>query len=554
MKVTKHVYELLEEYKKSGLNYLQNISKEEVYNLYTITDDYYYNHETPLLTDELYDILKTHIYEISPDKIRVGASSTKNKSKLPFEMWSLNKIKTEEDLLKWTKKYPSNEIFIKNNNHIKSGYLIMDKLDGVSCLLHNNKLYTRGDGKIGQDISHLIPHIRTLRDKNTNELTIRGELIISKEIFQEKYASFCANPRNTISGIVNKTDNTIENINNIDFIAYEIIDDNLTPNEWKSKSPIDFVECIQIQSEDLNIQYLSHYLEKRRAESKYEIDGIVIMDNHIYSRKSENPKHAFAFKQLIADDTAEVVVQNVLWNASKDGYLKPRIEIEPIKLGGVMIKYATGFNAKYIETNKIGPGALIKITRSGGVIPDILEVIKPACIGQLPEDIEYEWSETHIDIILKDLNTPEVIIKTITRFFDDVVGLSEGNIRKIVDMGYDTIIKILKMSIDDLKLVEGFKDKMAIKIYDGLRNSMKKMTIIDLIYKSNIFGRGFSKKKIELIFQSYPNILKDEISEKEKIQKLMNIKGMAIKTSKTFVDKISSFNEFMSSIQSFISV
>ena len=86
------------------------------------------------------------------------------------------------------------------------------------------------------------------------------------------------------------------------------------------------------------------------------------------------PSISFAFKMILDDQTAEAKVLDVLWAPSKDGYLKPRIQIEPIDLGGVTITYATGFNAAFIEKNKINVGAVVEIVRSGDVILTLIKL------------------------------------------------------------------------------------------------------------------------------------------------------------------------------------
>ena len=96
---------------------------------------------------------------------------------------------------------------------------------------------------------------------------------------------------------------------------------------------------------------LSEVLVMWRDTYEYEIDGVIVNHNKIYPRKSGNPDHAFAFKMILSDQMAEAKVVDVIWTPSKDGYLKPRVRIEPIVLGGVKIEYATGFNAKFIKDN-----------------------------------------------------------------------------------------------------------------------------------------------------------------------------------------------------------
>ena len=110
---------------------------------------------------------------------------------------------------------------------------------------------------------------------------------------------------------------------------------------------------------------------------------------------------------------------NVLWSPSKDGYLKPRIQIEPVVLGGAKIEYATAFNAAFVEEKKLGIGSLVKLVRSGDVIPHIMDVIEPAEKAKMP-DVAYKWNDTHVDIILEDAEQDETVKeKNIVGFFKD---------------------------------------------------------------------------------------------------------------------------------------
>ena len=95
-------------------------------------------------------------------------------------------------------------------------------------------------------------------------------------------------------------------------------------------------------------------------------------------------------KMVLSDQVAEAKVVDIIWTPSKDGYLKPKIRIEPISLGGVKIEYATAFNAAFVETNKLGIGALVQLVRSGDVIPYIMKVSMPAENIKMPNE-KYVW-------------------------------------------------------------------------------------------------------------------------------------------------------------------
>jgi NAD-dependent DNA ligase len=151
---------------------------------------------------------------------------------------------------------------------------------------------------------------------------------------------------------------------------------------------------------------------------------------------------------VLSDQEAETQVVDVIWTASKDGYLKPRVRVVPVEIGGVTIEYATGFNGKFIQENKIGTGAVIQIIRSGDVIPYINKIITPATYPEMPE-MKYTWTESKVDIILVDKeNDPVVLEKRITSFFQalQVEGLSGGYIKRLIEHGFNNIPKILKMT------------------------------------------------------------------------------------------------------------
>ena len=542
----------VEKFKSQGATILESLSEEELTEILKYSNQKYYaEDEESLLTDNEYDILREYVLKKYPNnetaKKQHGdleITSDKNKVKLPYEMWSMDKIKPDtKELEKFKKKY-------------SGPYVISCKLDGVSALYSTEenepKLYTRGDGKIGQSIDHLIPYLKLPTEKN---ITLRGEIIIKENLFKEKYSNKYSNSRNFIAGLVNKkklNNNDINMLKDIDFVGYEVIKpENLKPSEQLNKIIELKKICVKflenITSTQLTNEFLSEKLVDWRSNYEYTIDGIICCNDKVYSRQSKNPDHCFAFKMVLSDQAAEAKVLDVIWAASKDGYLKPRVQIEQVNIGGANINYATGFNAKFIKDNKIGLGAVIKIIRSGDVIPKIEEVITPAEIPLMPKE-EYIWNETNVDIMLVNKDTDETVkLKTITGFFKalEVDGLGEGNVKKIIKAGGNTIGKIIGMNIDDLLKVEGFQIKKATKIYNSIQDKIKESSLARIAAASNIFGRGFAEKKINLILDTEPKIITEETTEEEKIKKLKNIEGLADKTARAFVKKIPEFLKFI---------
>ena len=526
-------------FKEEGIKYVEKSSEEQLAKIIKEANKLYYN-ENPIFNDNEYDIIKEYMEEKYPDNkvlSEIGAPvPKKEKVTLPYFMGSMDKLKSEEAINKWIEKY-------------ESDYVISAKLDGVSGLYSTEngipKLYTRGNGKVGQDVTHLIPYLKLPKDLG---LTIRGEFIIEKEIFDKYYKDEFSNPRNFVSGIINSKTINKNKLNHINFVAYEVITPKLPIKEQIKLLSSKQVECVLNEEKNiLSVEFLSKLLVSWRESYKYEIDGIIVCHNKIYERKEKNPEYAFAFKMILTEQIAEAKVVNVIWNPSKDGYLKPKIQIEPIQLGGVKIEYATAFNAKFIEDKKLGIGAVVKIIRSGDVIPYIMEVTQPATEVKLP-DVPYYWNDTHIDIILEDSTSDSTVLrKNITMFFTtlNVKQLSEGNVKRIIDGGYSNVQTILKMSIADFLKIEGFKEKTAENIHKSIQEKISISSLSTFMVASNIFGHGFGKKKFDMILKAYPNILTDTIETNVLEERLLSVKGIALKTAKDFCDKKDKFVEFM---------
>jgi len=527
------------QFKESGISAIESLNQLELSNMIVLSSDKYYNTTEPLMTDNEYDIVKEYAQTKFPKNEaiqQIGAPiQGKNKVKLPYEMWSMDKIKPDSNALStWRNKY-------------KGPYITSCKLDGVSGLYSTEgpapKLYTRGDGKIGQDISHLIPILNL--PKTSTPIVARGEFIIPKSVFAEKYAKTFANPRNLVSGIINaKTPD--EKAKDLHFVAYELILPQAKPSEQLKTLADAGFEVVENKTYDtITNDSLSEILKDKRTNYQYEIDGIIVTDDAIHPRTSGNPDHAFAFKMVLSDQKAEAKVVDVLWEASKDGYLKPRVRIEPIGLGGVTITYATGYNAKFIEENKIGIGAIVELIRSGDVIPKILSVTTPAEKAKMPA-VAYTWNETHVDILLENAAEDKTVQeKNVTAFFTEleVDGLKAGNVKKIMEAGYTTIPQILKMGEDDFKKA-GFKT-MAPKYVENIASKIRDAPLLTIMVASGTLGRGLGNRKLGPIMAAHPDILVSTIPVAEKIAKVKTVQGIEQKSAKLFVENIPSFLAFL---------
>ena len=544
---------LINEFKSNPKDFFDNLDDDDVINLIQELNYAYYIDGISLVNDELYDFAKEELRKRNPKHPllkEVGVSKT-GKKELPFYMGSMDKIKNnDKELNNWIKKYNSDD-----------GYVLSDKLDGISGLLYydNNviKLYTRGDGYKGQDISYLLKFINFIPnlEKNTEHISVRGELIISKNNFNKikKLDNTIKNGRNAVAGVFNSKKPNLNIAKFIDFIAYEcILPTNLTPKkQFRKLKKLGFETAHMQKTLTINNKLLSDYLVNRRENSEYDIDGIIVSHNKFYKRKNgENPKYAFAFKSIITSKRAEVLVLKVEWNLTKDDYLQPIVHFEPVEIDGVTIEKATGFNAKFIKDNKIAPGSIIVIIRSGDVIPKIEEVLKQSEEPSMPTEYKWKWNDTEVEIILDDKQLNENTIKEknfkelenfVLKIKFDKIG--PGMIKKLFDSGINTIDKFLSVSKEDLLKVSGIKNKTADNILNSIKKGMTDLDCITLMTASNKLGRGFAEKKLKLIVEEYPDIINKNM--KPTITDLIKIKGIEKKTAEKFVNNFDNYLDFI---------
>ena len=536
------IRQYLKTFQQKGTRFLE-LLPERILSKMMLDSCKLYHGQQPILTDNEYDILKEFIEGKYPNNPALTEwlscmPTGKRSVKLPVYMGSMRKIKPDTDALdKYKEKYTG-------------PYVLSAKLDGVSGLYTTEggrpALYTRGNGMVGQDISHIIPYLRLPGNK---DITIRGEFLIQKRVFKETYEAEFSNSRNLVAGIVNAKSAETSKYRDLNFVAYEVIKPELKPSDQMKLLERMNVEVVLHKTEaDISNKMLSDLLVQWREEYCYTIDGVIVTDDKIYPRvEGRPPPQSFAFKMVLSDQVAEAKVLDVVWQASKHGYLKPRVRIEPIVLDGVTISYATGFNAAFIEQNKIGMGAVVKLIRSGDVIPHILGVIVPASAPRMP-DVPYRWSETHVDAILeKPEEDPVVKEKNITNFFTslEVEGLGAGNVRRLIAGGFDCVPKILAMSEADFLSVPGFKKKMAEKLHTGIREKVDAATLPQFMAATNIFGRGMGAKRFDVLLTEYPEVLTSAESAEEKATKVGAVKGFGKKNAAVFIENLDQFIEFL---------
>jgi len=512
-------------------------------------EDQYYNgrNTDSIHEDDRYDELKKIYDEHVPEEpLRVGApvSSSSKKKKLPYYMGSLDKIKDSqpEALDKWKTKH-------KKNNR----FLVEQKLDGVSALyIHEpnkgHRLYTRGDGTHGTDISGLIGLLNL--PPLPKGAAVRGEILMKHPVFLSKYAERFKNARNLVSGMINAKTPCPTTLADASFIAYEVLSGNpMAPSQqfcFLQELGLETVENRQVNSAELTCGQLSKWLEEFRA-GPFPTDGLVLVVDEPYTlSRNGNPTYAMAYKKNV--DKAMAVVKQVLWSVSKNGFLKPRIEIEPVDLCGAQISFLTGFNAKYINDHKIGKGAILEITRSGDVIPHILDVVQEGKLVD-PPYTDLTWSDTGVDLVVTDKNNKESLVKKIHFFFKtlEIKQIAEKSIEKIVGARTGcSIPSILAMTVEDFRGI-GFGPVESQNFWQEIHTSGKldNVPLHVLMTASGVFGNGIGLKKIQKITWAIPNVLEEASNEKKLVSKIAALSGWTAEGAQDFVERLPEFRRFL---------
>ena len=463
-------------------------------NLLTRASDAYYNGGTLLLDDASFDFLVERLREMEPTHpflTTVGAPPpSENATELPYPMPSLDKIKPGQNVLaRFIAKHPS--------------VVLSEKLDGLSALWcpASKALYLRGDGRIGQPISGIVPHIQGLVP-SADSWAIRGEIILPR----------APGARALLNGLVHQTAPAKEALARVRFIAYEVI----VPIGLARQAQFEWLVARGFETPwwaattTLTEELCSQTFQERRGKSAYETDGIVVGVNQVpvKDQANKNPKDCVAFKMAVSDQSATTTVREVIWTASAQGYLIPRLRFDPVQIGGASIEFCAGHNARTVVDRGLGPGAQVKIRRSGDVIPTLDSVLFPAT-PSLPSDTStWVWAEgpesTHI--CSKKL-TAEQTVSQIIHFAKthSIPGLGPANCRLLVKGGITGPATLWKMTAPTLGALLG--PNTGETTFKALRAQLAvpPLTEMSLMVSSTVLPRGVGETKLKSLFTMYPD-------------------------------------------------
>jgi NAD-dependent DNA ligase len=498
-----------------------------------------YRNGNAIISDQEYDDLVDQLDPNDPLLKQIGMEvSGERKEKLPFPMFSMNKVKTIEEITDWY-----NSVNIAPDTVM----IVTPKYDGLSFLNSPKGAFTRGNGIEGQRSDGHLDVLNSNKTKflNPSFANIIGEVIMKKATFNEKYAEDYKNPRNLVAGMFNKKDPQ-DTLKDVEYVCYGTDEDNDKKdiidalNEFQDNQ----VPTLELKAKDITHELLEIAFETWKEE--FEIDGVIIEVNDSKLRKqigkerNNNPAYARAYKGFKAE-SVWTVVKGITYGVSKEGKLCPVAQVDPVNLGGVTISNVTLNNPKFVRENNIVEGMKVEIIRSGDVIPKVINTENLKSLARMPKTCPccghgVEWDDTETFLMCHNVECPDQRLGKLIAFFSilEVDNVGEGVCNQLYDAGYKTIHSILELSVSDLLAIEGFQKRKAEIVYTNIHKKMKDVDLEKLQHASGLF-RGLGSKKLKLL-NDY-----DSVDNIPTMEQLLAIDGYSEKSANVYLSNILKF-------------
>ena len=535
----------------------------------------YYTLDNPSITDQEYDSLMDELIKLetnNPSLVRVDSPTVRIGGEVISEfkkvthtipMMSLGDIFNEEELIDFDEKVKK----VVSNPE----YVCELKIDGlsVSLIYENGKLVraaTRGDGTVGEDITH---NVRTIKNVPLSlpqdiDIEVRGEIYMPLSSFEklneerkEKGEKEFANPRNAAAGSVRQLDSKIASERNLSTFLYHIP----TPRNYNLKTQVESLEFMKELTLTVNpnikkvndikevIDYIN-YWDKKRKELPYDIDGIVIKVNNYNDQErlgvtAKVPKWAIAYK--FPAEEVLTKLKDIEFCVGRTGKITPRADLDPVRLSGSIVRSATLNNQDYIKEKDIRICDIVSIRKAGEIIPEVVEVkferrtgeetpfkmIEncPICGSKLVKkegEVAYFCLNTDCDA-----RNIESLIHYASRDAMNIEGFGERIVEDFYNMGYLKTISdyyTLKDFKDELMELEGFGEKSISNLLENIENS-KNNSLEKLIFGLGIKHVG---KKTAKILSEYYNSLDKLINTN--IEELSTIPDIGDIIAKSILD------------------
>ena len=525
---------------------------EELINLINYHNEKYYNQDSPEIEDFEYDNLMKELIKLeeeNPELKRNDSPSNRvgGKPLDKFEqvvhkipMLSLSNAYSWEDL----KDFDSR---VREAVGSDVEYVVEFKIDGLSVgLNYNNGIFesgaTRGNGIVGENVTKNLMTIKNipLNIDEKGELTVRGEVYISKKDFEEinkiqeeQDQPLYANPRNLAAGSLRQLDSKLTAKRPLDIFIFNLEDINSKQFKTHSES-LEYLKQLGFhvspefkvfKTMDEIIEYIKYWTE-HREDLGFGIDGMVIKVNNLAQREqmgytAKSPRWAIAYK--FPAERKETKLLDIVVEVGRTGTITPTAVLEPIRLAGTTVSRATLHNEDYINEKDIKINDTVLVQKAGDIIPQVVEVIKEKRTGEemefkMPEECPVCGEPTvrlegEAAVKCINISCPAQIRRGIIHFASreamDIDGLGESIITLLLkqDLIKD-ISDLYYLKKEQISVLERMGDKSATNLINAINKS-----------KENDLWRFINGLGIKLIGTKAAKILASEFKD---LDKLMN--------------------------------
>jgi len=520
---------------------MEDIKKryDELIKLINKYNYYYYTLDKPLVDDATYDELMNELLTIEKSYPEIIRDDSPTKKVGAVIQTSFEQVRHDPPMLSLANAMDEGDIndfyerCCKLLGTSTIEYCAELKYDGLAVeLVYRNGIYvqgsTRGDGEVGEDVTENIATIKRVPTKLPGNapdfLSVRGEVIMHhgeferlNEMRKQNGEQEFANPRNAAAGSLRQLDPNITAQRELDIVLYGIGKMEPTSMINTQSQLYDYFKKVGLPAphyykvgllQDVK-QFYKYWMENRYTLD-FDIDGVVIKVNDITVRNtmgstSKAPRWAIAWKFPARE--AITVLKSVDYQVGRTGLITPVANLEPINIGGVLVKRATLHNFQEVKRLDIKIGDTVKVIRAGDVIPKVVEVIKdkrqdvraiavpetcPACNSKLQ----------HEDIYIRCVNAscPAKEYETLCFFVSkdgmDIEYVGPELLKRLYDQKkIKTIADIYALTREDLLRVERMGEKIADKIIDSI-NKRREVTLSHFLRALGIRNVGDHLAKV----------------------------------------------------------
>ena len=553
------------EIKEVEKKYFQKINELKKY------DKAYFEEDNPIVSDKKYDDIKNDILDLekkykflrdkdSPSK-KVGYKPSDKFKKVSHSvpMLSLSNAFSEENIVDFLKKIKN---FLNLKNSEKIFFSSEPKIDGISASLrYDDGIFvlglSRGDGKIGEDITNNLKTIKDIPKKiNANSvpkiLEVRGEVYIPKSDFKKINKQF-ANPRNAAGGSLRQKNSSVTKKIPLKFVAYGF--GVVEPQNFNKQS--EYLKLLKVWGFNTNplnvvvcdiddIKKIHKKIETQRSEIDYDLDGLVYKVDDLELQKrlgfvSNSPRWAIAHK--FSSEKGFSIIKNIEIQIGRTGALTPVAKIEPITIGGVVVSNATLHNEDEIDRKDIRVGDTVCVQRAGDVIPQVLYVNKekrnsnskkfnfpnkcPSCGSKTIK--EFNLTTKKKDAVTRcpdpNFNCKEILKEKLKHFVSKEAFNIDGLGKKVIQNFWDkSMIKypsdIFDLDFKKISNLDGWGNLSSSNLEKAIKKSQN-ISLQKLIFAIGI--RHIGQENAKILAKYFVNIRKfSEIFHKEKRKKILN--------------------------------